>query len=218
MTGLPRAVALIAALVLGGGSAVALAAGERPSSAVSRAGEPASHASRTVSRTKPAKCQRVRSARLHRIVCRSARRRPKVGAHALPRPATARPVAPPAKALAPVATAPAQTTSTSPVPTTTTPAPGLPSRVSIDEYEYGIAAGHPVVAAGSVQLNVSDIGQDDHDLVIARNGATVAEIAILHPGAPATTITVDLAPGTYTLYCSLYDHAQMGMTTTLVAR
>jgi len=215
VTGSPRAVALIAALLLGGGSAVALAAGDPASPAVSRASHPASHASHTLAAERRAKCHRVRSARLHRMVCRSARHRAKVPAHASSGPPTA---SPPPKVVVPVATSPAQTIPSGQTPTTTTPAPALPSRVSIDEYEYAIAAGHPVVAAGSVQLNVSDIGQDDHDLVIARDGVIVAKIPVLHPGAPATTITVYLAPGTYTLYCALYNHAQMGMTTTLVAR
>jgi hypothetical protein len=199
VTGLRRAIVLIVAVALGAGAAAALAAADHT---------PAAHRTAT-----HVVCRRVRFAWHSRVVCHRAKtsvptRAPSSGGPA-PQPAPT--------AGSPLVAPPSQTTSTDPIPVTTTPAAALPSRVAIDEYEYSIVAGHPVVAAGSVQLSVSNIGQDDHDLVIAKDGVIVAQTPILHPGDPATTITVQLGPGTYTLYCSLYNHAQMGMTATLVA-
>lgn len=131
-----------------------------------------------------------------------------------------RPGAPPAVVVVPPvsSTTATQTSPDTPPPSTTTTPTPLPSRVAVDLYEYAVVVGHPVVAAGRVELSVSDIGQDDHDLVIAQHGVVIAQTQVLHPAAPASTVVVSLAPGTYTLYCALYDHAQMGMTTTLVAQ
>ncbi len=94
----------------------------------------------------------------------------------------------------------------------------LPDRVAVEEYEYSVVAGHQLVAAGALELNVSNIGQDDHDLTISRDGVVVAQTPVLHPGDPATTISPRLAPGTYRLYCSLYDHDRLGMHATLVVQ
>ncbi|MEA2298950.1 MAG: hypothetical protein QOF77_1886 [Solirubrobacteraceae bacterium] len=119
----------------------------------------------------------------------------------------------------PPTTTPAITTTSAPPPpppTTPTTSAAPPRRTAVEEYEYSVVSGHPIVAAGSVELNISNIGQDDHNLTISQNGVAVAQTPILHPGDPTTTLTAELAPGTYRLYCSLADHDHLGMHATLV--
>jgi hypothetical protein len=188
---LRRRAAAILALVLGVGCALAIVG----------AGPPARAAPRT-----HVVCHRVRHGRHHRVTCAAAKRhRPK-----------ARPAPQPGKT---TTTTTATPPVTAPPPVATTPSPPLlPSRVAVDEYEYSVVAGHQLVAAGRVELNVSNIGQDDHNLTISRDGAPIAQTPVLHPGDPATTISPQLAPGTYRLYCSLYDHDQLGMHATLVVQ
>lgn len=115
----------------------------------------------------------------------------------------------------PTITAPTPTT-TAPTPPPTPPTP-LPSRLGVDEREYSVYPTHDPVATGSVEFNVSNFGQDDHDLTISRDGATVAQLAVVHPGETQTLVAT-LAPGTYKLYCSLYDHDALGMHASLVVQ
>ncbi|MDQ6775212.1 MAG: plastocyanin/azurin family copper-binding protein [Actinomycetota bacterium] len=59
---------------------------------------------------------------------------------------------------------------------------------------------------------------DQHDLAIVdSNGQTVAQTAVLDSGS-SVTLSVTLAPGTYTLECTLLDHASIGMRTTLAVQ
>jgi len=74
------------------------------------------------------------------------------------------------------------------------------------------------LAAGKVWLYPKNYGMDDHDLTVSRDGEQIAQV-YLTPGAE-TTLEVDLAPGIYRFYCSLYNgaHDAAGMNTTIVAR
>ncbi|MEA2265230.1 MAG: hypothetical protein QOE27_813 [Solirubrobacteraceae bacterium] len=157
-------------------------------------------------------CHQVGHGRHRHKVCTTRRHRPRTH-----QPATT------TSSPSPTPTTPTTTTTTTsapppppPSPTTPTTPVALPRRTAVEEYEYSVVSGHPIVAAGSVELNVSNIGQDDHNLTISQNGVAVAQTPILHPGEPATTVTAQLAPGTYRLYCSLADHDHLGMHATLV--
>jgi uncharacterized cupredoxin-like copper-binding protein len=61
-----------------------------------------------------------------------------------------------------------------------------------------------------------NFGMDEHDLVIqsSKSSASVWKTSLLAPEAIATK-TVTLAPGKYTLSCSLPGHRQLGMVATL---
>lgn len=106
----------------------------------------------------------------------------------------------------------------SPAPTAT-PAPVHPSRtkLSLNDPSSSVPVPGPdrgamfssydVLEAGSIELNVYNYGEDDHNLTIRGvDGAAV----FLAPG-DNTQLDVTLAPGTYTLYCSLQDHEARGM-------
>ena len=106
---------------------------------------------------------------------------------------------------------PTQTTPTGPAP--------LPSRLEVDEQEWSVVPTHDPVAAGTVQFNVANYGQDQHDLaVVAPDGQIVAQTGLIDPQGTAT-LTASLAPGTYTLECTLFghhEHYSLGMHATLV--
>jgi plastocyanin len=85
--------------------------------------------------------------------------------------------------------------------------------------EFKFTLSRPEVSAGKVILEFVDGGQDEHDLHIrpAAGGPDVAAF-----GATKARQHVDeeinLAPGTYTFYCSLPGHEALGMKATFTAR
>jgi uncharacterized cupredoxin-like copper-binding protein len=65
------------------------------------------------------------------------------------------------------------------------------------------------VGAGDVEFNVTNFGQDDHDLSIRGPSGQVKSVAV--PAGQLRTFSVNLPAGSYTLYCSIADHEQKGM-------
>jgi hypothetical protein len=108
--------------------------------------------------------------------------------------------------------------------TTTTGPPPLPSRLAVDEYEvpsYRLHPSHNPVAAGTVEFNVYNFGMDPHTFAIRdAHGNQIGGVANVPANQPntAVVVTADLAPGTYTLLCTLPNHAQLGMQATLTAQ
>jgi plastocyanin len=107
-------------------------------------------------------------------------------------------------------------TGTTTTPTTTGPTP-LPSRLAVDENDnpyYTLHPTHNPVAAGSVEFNVYNLGMDDHTFAVDDAGghhvSKVAQVPANHKDT-AVTVTVNLAPGSYTLVCTLSGHAAAGM-------
>jgi uncharacterized cupredoxin-like copper-binding protein len=101
------------------------------------------------------------------------------------------------------------------------PTPVLPSTLAVDEAEYTIRPSQIVLAAGQVTMNVYNRGMDDHDLTVVDGNGVTQQVAV-KPGASATLI-VALKPGTYRLYCSLFEgtpesHDALGMHTTIDVR
>jgi hypothetical protein len=97
-----------------------------------------------------------------------------------------------------------------------TPAhPGSGSRLRVTEVEYRLALSRDVVQAGPFRLEVIDGGMDPHDLRLRAVGSK-QQIASpeLTPGHSWDDV-VDLEPGVYRLWCSLPEHARLGMHTTL---
>jgi glucose/arabinose dehydrogenase/uncharacterized cupredoxin-like copper-binding protein len=70
------------------------------------------------------------------------------------------------------------------------------------------------VAAGSVTFNITNNGTMEHSFEIEGNGVEVELESTLQPGESGT-LTIDLAPGTYTVYCPVGDHRSRGMELTL---
>jgi hypothetical protein len=107
--------------------------------------------------------------------------------------------------------------SPSPVATATpTPAPVFPRRTAVDLLEWDVRSSYPVLAAGRVTFNAKNLGEDDHNLSV-RGGGREYGGGDLAPGDTAA-LSLELPPGTYTLYCPLPDHEAAGMRTEIRIR
>jgi uncharacterized cupredoxin-like copper-binding protein len=88
--------------------------------------------------------------------------------------------------------------------------------VAVSETEFKITAPAQKVPAGKVTFDVKNAGKIGHDLVVSGPGvAATAKTALLNPGQSAK-LTVTLAAGSYTLYCSVPGHRAAGMSAKLV--
>jgi plastocyanin len=93
----------------------------------------------------------------------------------------------------------------------------LPTRSGVDEGEYYLTPTHTTVAAGTVELDPVNLGMDEHNLTIEDAQGNLVGLVTVEPGQ-TQTIDVQLAPGSYRLFCSLYNHAALGMNATLTVR
>jgi hypothetical protein len=89
------------------------------------------------------------------------------------------------------------------------------THLQVREIEYRLILSRGVVKAGALHLEAIDGGMDPHDLRL-RRGNDSHEI-----NAPELTSgkrwdgIVNLKPGVYHLWCSLPEHAKLGMRATL---
>ncbi|HVU77697.1 MAG TPA: cupredoxin domain-containing protein [Gaiellaceae bacterium] len=93
---------------------------------------------------------------------------------------------------------------------------GSATRVQVvaKEYSFGLSRLH--VTAGTATFELANFGEDPHDLRIQKAGARhVAGTPVVAPGGRAE-LTVKLAPGRYSFWCSIANHRQLGMRATLV--
>ena len=96
------------------------------------------------------------------------------------------------------------------------PAPPSVPHVQVIAVEYGLTLSRSSVPAGKVVLELVNRGQDEHNLNAAPlEGPLTASIANTASGAVVDE-TLEMRPGSYTLFCSLPDHEQKGMKATLV--
>jgi plastocyanin len=91
--------------------------------------------------------------------------------------------------------------------------------VGVGEREFHINVYRPVVAPGALRLNVTNRGEDVHDLVVLdRRGRRIAASGDIGAGARATIRVTLLRAGTYRLLCTRDDHAARGMRARLRVR
>jgi hypothetical protein len=89
--------------------------------------------------------------------------------------------------------------------------PSSPGRVSARETEFQIVLSRPSVGCGTSIVEQNNAGEDPHDLVLQKAGASATHVfPELGPGLVARR-TLDLGRGTWTLYCSLPGHLEAGM-------
>ena len=91
-----------------------------------------------------------------------------------------------------------------------------PSRVQVVAREYSFALSRLQLHAGTALIQLANFGQDPHDLRVQRIGARhIAGLGVVAPGRRAT-LTLRLAPGRYSFWCSIANHRQLGMQATVV--
>lgn len=102
-------------------------------------------------------------------------------------------------------------TPTSP-PATTTPAPTPVLRTGAELKEFDVHLTRTTLDAGAIEVTATNYGMDEHDLALSRGGVVLAKTALIQP-RDAATISFDVSPGTYKLFCTLYDgaHDRAGM-------
>jgi plastocyanin len=88
--------------------------------------------------------------------------------------------------------------------------------IGIGEKEFAIAIYRPRVRPGRLKLNVRNLGEDVHDLVVERAGKRVGGLAtVVKPGGTATLRLTLRQTGRYRLVCTVADHEARGMKATL---
>ena len=93
-----------------------------------------------------------------------------------------------------------------------------PARLGVSATEYHLTLSRPAVKAGVVEIELENDGQDPHDLRVRRVGGThVFSVPLVGPGQ-RRTIDIRLRPGRYRLWCSVANHAALGMQTVLRVR
>ena len=97
--------------------------------------------------------------------------------------------------------------------TEVTSAAGATQEVHLIEYAIHMPATLP---AGKVSFNVENGGKEDHGFEIEGNGFH-QKTNVLARGNTAS-LSVDLKPGTYTVYCPVKGHAEKGMKTEVVVK
>jgi plastocyanin len=91
-----------------------------------------------------------------------------------------------------------------------------PARVQVVAKEYSFGLSRLQVKQGPAVIELANFGQDPHDLRLQRAGARhVAGLGVVPPGERAQ-LSVKLAPGRYSLWCSVANHRQLGMRATLI--
>jgi plastocyanin len=91
-----------------------------------------------------------------------------------------------------------------------------PAQVQVVAREYSFALSRLHVKAGPAVIELANFGQDPHDLRLQRAGARhVAGLGVVAPGQRAD-LSLRLAPGRYSLWCSIANHRQLGMHAVLV--
>jgi hypothetical protein len=83
--------------------------------------------------------------------------------------------------------------------------------------EWSLTLSRPAVATGAVTVELRNLGEDPHNLVVSPDDGTHVPLATFSetdPGALERR-ALTLSAGRYLLWCSLEGHEALGMRTTL---
>jgi plastocyanin len=106
-----------------------------------------------------------------------------------------------------------------PLPVTTPPTEPEPeaNRLAVRSVEYYYVLSRSSVHAGEVTVELNNQGEDPHNLNIRREGDEGEPLQIPETASLQHNVAAfDLPAGTYKLWCSLPEHEEKGMHTTLV--
>lgn len=98
-------------------------------------------------------------------------------------------------------------------------APSGPAHLQVSAREFSLTLSRPSTTAGRLMLELVNAGQDEHNLHIrpAGGGADVGAVGIVLPGHHSD-VEFQLEPGTYTLYCAIPAHEELGMKATFTVQ
>jgi uncharacterized cupredoxin-like copper-binding protein len=89
--------------------------------------------------------------------------------------------------------------------------PAASTAVGVSQREFRLTPYRTRVPVGEVRFNVTNFGEDVHDLVVRdARGRVLARSAEVKAGG-RLTLAVRLRRGRYRLSCDVADHAQRGM-------
>jgi hypothetical protein len=93
-----------------------------------------------------------------------------------------------------------------------------PARLGVASSEFHLVLSRGSVKAGRVIVQLQNKGEDVHDLQLRRiGGKRTYAFPLTSPGERASQ-TLKLLPGRYRLWCSVANHAQLGMQAVLRVR
>lgn len=162
----------------------------------------AKHTKRVKRHGKPKKVVRLK----HYWTCQEAVAPVPAPAPASPTPSTATP--PPSEPIPPPDAGPA------PLPAPEPEANAI--SVTAREGPYSYVPSRSTVRSGRLTVQLNNQGADPHDMAIQPVGGEGEAIELpVTPGLSQTTETVELQPGRYRMWCTLYNHAEKGMETTI---
>jgi hypothetical protein len=97
--------------------------------------------------------------------------------------------------------------------------PPPPPAVGVGLQEWRVAVYRPQVPAGRIRLNVTNLGEDAHDLAVrTRRGKVVKQLDPIPAGGRRRAQVRLRKPGRYTLVCTIADHEARGMKARLRVR
>jgi hypothetical protein len=96
------------------------------------------------------------------------------------------------------------------------PAP-LPRFVSVSAREWSLTLSRPLVGAGSVTIELRNVGEDPHNLVLSPDDGSHTHLDAWAETDPGGVLrrSVSLPAGRYLLFCSLDGHEAAGMSARL---
>jgi hypothetical protein len=93
-----------------------------------------------------------------------------------------------------------------------------PARLGVGATEFHLVLSRASVKAGRAVLELQNGGEDVHDLHLRRIGGSRTYLFPLTRAGARSTRVLRLLPGRYRLWCSVADHAQLGMRAVLRVR
>jgi uncharacterized cupredoxin-like copper-binding protein len=106
-------------------------------------------------------------------------------------------------------------TSTAPAPgTDTSGVGGVAAPVDVELKDFAIVPSSDSFKQGKVTFNARNTGNTQHNLTIKGPGVSDEQTSTFGPGA-SDSVTVNVAAGSYELYCSVPGHKAAGMDLTI---
>jgi plastocyanin len=93
-----------------------------------------------------------------------------------------------------------------------------PVTLGVAEREFRISTYADAVKRGPVKFNVTNFGQDTHNLVITGPRHFRVKGPDVEPGSRASVSATLRRPGTYYLLCTRANHRKLGMKAKLIVR